>query len=132
MRKLYYRLLMIVTTAMCLGFAAPALVSADCVANSTQQAIQCGTSQSAGVPVTADPTTSLNTNITNGINLLSVVVGIIAVVMIILGGFRYITSGGKQESIGAAKSTILYAVIGLVVVASAQIIVKFVLVKSTG
>ena len=58
-------------------------------------------------------------------------VGIIAVIMIIVGGFRYIASGGKQESITAAKNTILYAIIGLVIVALAQIIVKFVLEKST-
>jgi hypothetical protein len=51
--------------------------------------------------------------------------------MIIIGGFRYITSGGKQESVTSAKNTILYAIIGLVIVALAQIIVRFVLSNST-
>jgi Type IV secretion system pilin len=65
------------------------------------------------------------------INILSIIVGVVAVIMIIIGGFRYITSGGKQESVTAAKNTILYAVIGLVIVALAQIIVRFVLTKTT-
>jgi hypothetical protein len=59
------------------------------------------------------------------------VVGIIAVVMIIVGGLRYITSAGNDTGVAAAKKTILYALIGLVVVALAQIIVQFVLNKST-
>lgn len=75
--------------------------------------------------------TSLNTLITKIVNILSVVVGIVAVIMIIIGGFRYITSGGKQESVTSAKNTILYAIIGLVIVALAQIIVKFVLNNTT-
>src|SRR5207253_11297748 len=65
------------------------------------------------------------------VNVLSVVVGVVAVIMIIIGGFRYITSGGKQESVTAAKNTILYAVVGLVVVALAQVIVRFVLTNTT-
>jgi hypothetical protein len=64
------------------------------------------------------------------INILSIIVGVVAVIMIIIGGFRYITSGGKQESVTGAKNTILYAVIGLVIVALAQIIVRFVLTKT--
>lgn len=76
-------------------------------------------------------TSSLNDKIAKVINLLSVIVGVIAVIMIIIGGFRYITSGGKQESVTTAKNTILYAVIGLIIVALAQVIVKFVLEKST-
>jgi len=61
------------------------------------------------------------------INILSIVVGVIAVIMIIIGGLRYITSGGDSNNITGAKNTILYAIIGLVVVALAQGIVRFVL-----
>ena len=80
---------------------------------------------------TSGSVSSFNHLLTVIINIFSVVVGVIAVIMIIVGGFRYITSGGKQESVSGAKNTILYAVIGLVIVALAQIIVKFVLNKST-
>jgi hypothetical protein len=71
-----------------------------------------------------------NTLIKNIINIFSLVVGIVAVLMIIVGGFRYITSGGNDGNVGTAKNTILYAVIGLVIVALAQIIVRFVLNKT--
>ncbi len=70
---------------------------------------------------------SLESKISHLINLFSVVVGIVAVVMVIYGGFRYVTSGGKQESVTNAKNTLLYAVVGLVIVALSQAIVHFVL-----
>lgn len=61
------------------------------------------------------------------INIFSWVVGIVSVIMIIYGGFRYITSGGDSAGVTSAKNTILFAIVGLVIVALAQIIVKFVI-----
>ena len=63
------------------------------------------------------------------INVISFIVGVIAVIMIIIGGLRYITSGGDSNNTKGAKDTILYAIIGLVVVAMAQVIVRFVIKK---
>jgi cytochrome bd-type quinol oxidase subunit 2 len=83
----------------------------------------CNTDDNAG---------KLNSLIKNIINIFSVVVGIVAVIMIIVGGFRYITSGGDSGNVTTAKNTILYALVGLVIVALAQFIVRFVLEKSTG
>lgn len=74
---------------------------------------------------------SLNNLITNIVNILSVIVGIVAVIMIILGGFKYITSGGDSGNITSAKNTIVYAIVGLIIVALAQVIVRFVLAKTT-
>lgn len=74
---------------------------------------------------------SLESKITKAINIFSVVVGIVAVVMIIYGGFRYVTSGGKQESVTNAKNTLLYAIVGLIIVALSQAIVHFVLKSAT-
>ena len=65
------------------------------------------------------------------LNIFTVVVAIVAVIMIITGGFKYITSGGDASKVTSAKNTLVYAVIGLVVVALSQFIVKFVLNKST-
>ena len=61
------------------------------------------------------------------VNVISAVVGVVAVVMIIVGGFKYITSGGESGNVSGAKNTIIYAIIGLVIVALAQVIVHFVL-----
>ncbi len=77
-----------------------------------------------------DPSTKVNDLITQIINVFSVVVGIVAVIMIIYGGFKYITSGGDSNNITGAKNTILYAIIGLIIVALAQFIVRFVLSKT--
>ncbi len=79
-----------------------------------------------------DGTTKVNEAVSLGLNLFSAIVGIIAVVMIIVGGIQYITSSGDSGNIQKAKNTIMYAVIGLVVVALAQIIVKFVLERFVG
>ncbi len=74
----------------------------------------------------------VNNLVTQIVNIFSVLVGIAAVIMIVFGGFRYITSGGDSGRVTNAKNTILYAIIGLVIVALAQLIVKFVLAKATG
>ncbi len=78
-----------------------------------------------------DATAKINDLIHQIVNILSVIVGIAAVIMIIVGGFRYITSGGSDASVTSAKNTILYAIIGLIVVALSQLIVRFVLGKLT-
>ncbi|CAN5399857.1 hypothetical protein BH10PAT3_BH10PAT3_5470 [soil metagenome] len=75
--------------------------------------------------------TAANGLIKNVINIFSLIVGVVAVIMIIVGGFRYITSGGNDGNVSGAKNTILYAVVGLIIVALAQIIVRFVLGKAT-
>jgi len=72
----------------------------------------------------------LNSLIKQVVNIFSAVVGVVAVIMIIVGGFRYITSGGDTGNVTTAKNTILYAIIGLVVVVFAQFIVKFVLTRA--
>ncbi len=80
---------------------------------------------------TVDGADKANSLITSVVNLFSVLVGVVAVIMIIWGGLRYITSGGDSGKITNAKNTIIYALIGLVVVALSQFIVKFVLNKVT-
>ena len=84
----------------------------------------------AGCDATANEG-GLNALITKIVNIISVLVAIIAVIMIIVGGFKYIASGGDSSKVTGAKNTILYAIIGLIVVALAQFIVKFVLNQSS-
>jgi len=78
-----------------------------------------------------DPEDRVDTIITTVINIFSLVVGVVAVIMIIVGGFKYITSGGDSGNVSGAKNTILFAIVGLVIVALAQVIVRFVLNKAT-
>ena len=52
--------------------------------------------------------------------------GIIAVVVILLGGFRWMTAGGNEDNVTSAKNTVIAGMIGLVIVLSAYVIVNFV------
>ncbi len=74
-----------------------------------------------------DSLQQVNRIIRHVVNILSAVVGVVAVIMIIVGGLRYVTSGGNDTSITSAKNTILYAIVGLIIVALAQVLVHFVL-----
>ena len=60
-------------------------------------------------------------------DVLLFIVGAVAVITIILGGIRYVTSNGDSTQITAAKNTILYSVIGLVVALLAYAIVNFII-----
>lgn len=63
----------------------------------------------------------------NVISILLYVAGTIAVIMIIVGAIRYITSDGDPSKAGQAKNTIIYAVVGLVVAVMSFGIVSFVI-----
>lgn len=60
------------------------------------------------------------------VNILLYVVGAVAVIMIIIGGIRYVTSNGDQAHIKAAKDTIMYSIAGLIVAILAYAVVGFV------
>jgi hypothetical protein len=60
------------------------------------------------------------------INILLYILGMVAVIMIVIGGIRYTTSNGDSSAIKSAKDTILYAVVGLIVAILAYSIVNFV------
>ncbi|HMI09084.1 MAG TPA: hypothetical protein VK497_01650 [Candidatus Saccharimonadales bacterium] len=60
-------------------------------------------------------------------NILLFAVGAISVIMIIIGGLRYVTSGGNTANVTAAKNTILYAVVGVVISLFAYAMINFVL-----
>ncbi len=62
-------------------------------------------------------------------NVLSIVLGVISVFVIMVGGIKYVLSGGDPSKTNNARSTILYAVIGLVVAVLAQALILFVLNK---
>ena len=109
---------------------APVVVSAADIGGN----LKCGSNLDAtGTGCNSDVSTGssgLNNIITDIVNIFSVIVGIVSVIMIIYGGFRYVTSGGDSGNVSSAKNTIIYAIIGLVVVALAQFIVRFVLTQT--
>lgn len=137
--------LMILSLSYVFALAMPSLVVAPALAATDIQGNLC---KGSNLDLSSTPDSCSNSNITGSgktitdlirqiINILSVIIGAIAVVMIIVGGFRYVTSAGNPESTKSARNTILYAIVGLIIVALAQVIVHFVLnstanVSSTG
>jgi hypothetical protein len=61
------------------------------------------------------------------LNVLSLIGGIIAVIMVIVSGLRYVTSDGDANGAKSAKHTLMYSLIGIAIIVSAQTIVRFVL-----
>lgn len=59
-------------------------------------------------------------------NILLFLVGAVAVIMLIIGGLRYVTSNGDQNAVTGAKNTIMYAIIGIIVAFLAYAGVQFV------
>jgi len=58
------------------------------------------------------------------VQIISFIAGAVAVIMIIISGFNYITSGGDSNKVAAAKNTLIYAVIGIAIAVLAQVIVN--------
>ena len=61
------------------------------------------------------------------LQILSIVAGVAAVIMIVIAGLKYTTSGGNSSQVSEAKSAIIYAVVGLIIIAMAQLIIAFVI-----
>ena len=60
-------------------------------------------------------------------SVLLFIVGAVAVIMIVIGGLRYVVSGGDASQVQAAKNTILYALVGIIVAILAYAAVNFVI-----
>lgn len=63
------------------------------------------------------------------IRLVGMIAGVAAVIMIIIGGFQYLVSSGDATKAASARNTLIFAVIGLLVVILAASILSFVINK---
>lgn len=117
------KLLMLKKTAAQVGLGiTSALVTAGTVLATNQDA-QEGINAAKGNL----QTTSLTDSVANVTNIMITIIGIVSVIMLIIGGFRYVLSGGDQKGTSAAKDTILFAIIGVVVALLSYSIMNFVI-----
>lgn len=126
------KLLLIGLTAVALLVGVVALVhTSPALAATPKDEICSGVGAAAGGSGCTAPKGSPTVNgvITTVINIISAFVGVVAVIMIIFAGFKYVTSGGDSSKIGSAKNTLVYAIVGLVVAGVSQIIVRYVVTK---
>ena len=92
----------------------------------SEMTIQAGANAAHG---TNQPTELFGNNgiFTTVTNVLLFIVGVLSVVMVIVGGLRYVVSGGNSAAVTGAKNTILYAIVGVIVAFLAYAVVNFLL-----
>ena len=100
-----------------------------CVCTNGVASGTCSEAEKGMCATGGDSSKSLDSTVKNIINGVLYVVGILAVVMVIIGGVKYTTSGGDQNAVTSAKNTILYGIVGLVIAILAYAIVNFVIGK---
>lgn len=120
----------VVTLLILMGLiAVPAITYTSAYASVNPQSEACsgtGGTLSSGTCAGNSSQDNLAKLIKTAVNVLLYVLGAIAVLVIIIGGIRYVTSAGDASRVKLAKDTILYAVIGLVIAILAYAIVNFV------
>lgn len=101
-------------------------------ANPSYSGVQCsGAAAASPVCHTAatDPLTGSNGIIVKATNLIALVAGIAAVIMIIVAGFKMITSQGDPGAVADARKTIIYTAVGLVVIVLSRTIITYIVSK---
>jgi hypothetical protein len=63
-------------------------------------------------------------------NILAILAGIAAVIVIVVAGFMYVTSAGDAKATGQAKNAIIFALVGVAVIVFARTIIAFVISKT--
>lgn len=79
-----------------------------------------------------DDKTLINGKIITGINFFVAFSAVVAIIMLVVAGYLFITSAGNADKIEKATKTVSAAIIGMVVVFAASIIVKYVLTVISG
>ena len=112
------------------GLFATPVMAVDCPSGTLRQDTGAPTIAQCNLPDdedTTQPTGNLWTTVKTIIDWVLAVLGIVAVVMIIIGGINYMTSQGDSTKVKKGRDTILYGVIGLIIALLAFAIVNFVL-----
>lgn len=133
MKKLRFYLAALMTTLCALSALVFVSVPAHALfEGSTDQACNgAGLQDTGGCAATNDKSNQVASTLKSILNILSFIVGVVAVIMIIIGGIRFVTSQGEASSTALARNTIIYAIVGLFVAAVAQVLVHFVIGKAT-
>lgn len=78
-----------------------------------------------------DPIAGPNGIIAKINNIVTTVAGVAAVIMIIISGLLFVTAGGDPKRVETARNTIIFSIVGLVVIVLARFIIEFVVGKIT-
>lgn len=126
LKKISQGLLLVSALVMGLSFMTPAVAGAAPACDPGNLTVSGGVDcagGNSGTPSSLFGDTGIFQKI---VNIMLFIVGAVAVIMLIIGGIRYVTSNGAQDQVTAAKNTIMYAIIGIIVAVLAYAIVNFV------
>ena len=115
-------LLIITTMAFSVGLITPISVSA-----ANTDTIQGGANAAQGTQTPTNLFTGKDPVFKAIVNVALFIIGAVSVLMLIYGGIKYTTSAGDEKAVTAAKNTIMYAVVGIVIAILAYAIVNFVI-----
>jgi hypothetical protein len=128
LRTLVLELVMLLTTILVLsstGSAAAAVnIFPTCQTDNTPEVCK-----DVSTPSTTDPVILV---IKAAMEVISFITGAAAIILVIISAIRFVTSGGQPEAVAGARSTIVYALVGVVITVLAQSIIAFVLNKING
>lgn len=117
-----------VLMACWVAFPAPALAK-DLFNDTCQNAQASNESAVCNSKTSSDPLTGSNGALAKITNIIAIIAGALAVILIIYGALKYVTSGGDSGNVKSAKDTIFYALIGIVVIVVSRTLIVFVLSK---
>lgn len=124
MNKIISRLVLPILAGMMLMIGQTGMVSAACPGGgSAKSQVLQGVGQSGS----NCNDSGVDKTIATVVRLLSFFIGVVATIMVMVAGFKYITAGGDPAKVGNAKSTLVYALIGLAIAVLAQFLVQFVI-----
>lgn len=114
----------IITATFIVGLATALLATTPSYALDFNIQSGANTAHGASQPTELFGTTGIFTTV---VNTLLFVIGALSVIMLIIGGIRYTVSGGNSSAVTAAKNTIIYAIVGIIIAILAFAIINFVL-----
>lgn len=120
--KAYHRIMARAATFVTLTIPSAVLAAAPTELQ-TDKLLPPEVAQNLGVPAQQD----LRITIARLINVFMGLLGIVAVVIILIGGFMWMTAGGDEEKVGNARKLIFSGIIGLAIILSAFAIARFVI-----
>lgn len=120
MKRLIVSFILLIGTFFVL--AAPASAATDVFEGACDNASGANSAVCKGVS-NKDPVTGRNGILFNVSRIISVIAGITAVIMLMVGGFMFVTSAGDSGKTTQARNTMIYAIVGLLVIALGQAII---------
>ncbi len=120
MRRFRLALIALFTAGLCFAPAAPthalSIFQSACESAAAKSSPACQTNG-------ANPFTGANGTLQKAANIISYLAGVSAVLMLIIAGMMYVLSNGDSSKISTAKTTVIYAIVGIVIVVAARAIV---------